>query len=371
MWLPLARPAFQRILIFRIGNIGDVLVTVPVLDAIRARFRDVHIALLTSPGRPGAPGAEEVLPRQTLFDELLIYHTPEVQEWRGRIRLLRRLRRGRFDVFIELSNQLSTTRDELRNMMFARFTGCRLAMGFDVSQVPFFLRDQALHISQAQESRRIYGSLEATLLLGPYRDVCLPVLESAREEIADLLSHHGLRKSDDYVVMHVGAKRQTNRWPAERCAYVADEITRRWGLRVVLTGNQSEVALVEDIASRMHENPILLCGQIDLRLMAALLQKARLYVGNDTGPMHLAAAVGAPVVGIFSARDFPDKWYPAGPGQIVLRQDAPCSPCFKEVCDQDLICLKSISADQVLSAVGQQLSRLDVSTVGRAARARE
>ncbi len=349
--------AIRRILVFRIGNIGDILVTLPTLDAIRARFPEAHIALLTSPGRQGAPGAGQILPEGKWFDELLVYYTPDVRSWNGRVRLLRRLRKGRFDLFIELPNQQSKPRDELRNMIVARLAGCRFAVGFEVSQHALFLREQALYIPQVQESLRIYRSVASELSLDSFRDVLLPVSDAGRNQIAELLRRLGINEDERYVVMHCGAKRQTNRWPGERYARVADEIIRRWGSRVVLTGSSSELSLVEEVAGRMHEKPIMLCDRIDLPQMAALLERASLYVGNDTGPMHIAGAVGTPTVSIFGARDFPQRWHPAGLGHTVLRRDAPCSPCFKEVCDRDLVCLEGIEADDVLLAVGRKLSR--------------
>jgi ADP-heptose:LPS heptosyltransferase len=355
--------AFRRILVFRIGNIGDILVTLPALDAIRMRFPDAHIALLTSPGQQGAPGAEHILPPRKWFDELLVYYTPDVRSWKGRLRLLRRLREGRFDLFIELPNQQSGPLDELRNLMVARMARCRYAVGFEVSQHALFLREQALHFSQERESVRIYHSVAAKLSLNSYREARLPVSESFRNEIAGLLLRHGITEKERYVVMHGGAKRQTNQWPREWYASVADEIIRRWEIRVVLTGSPSELSLVEHIISLMHESATVLCGQIDLPRMAALLERSSLYIGNDTGPMHLAAAVGTPTVSIFSARDFPERWHPAGLGHSVLRRDVPCSPCFKEFCDHDLVCLKGIQPEDVLAAVGRQFRHQDLPVV--------
>ena len=141
-----------------------------------------------------------------------------------------------------------------------------------------------------------------------------------------MLLRLGVAESEPFVVMHAGAKRQTNQWPGERYARVADEVIGRWRTRVILTGSQSELPLIEYIVERMREKPTVLCGQVDLPQMTALLKRSCLYVGNDTGPMHLAAAVGTPTVSIFSARDFEKRWYPVGLGHEVLRRDAPCSP---------------------------------------------
>jgi ADP-heptose:LPS heptosyltransferase len=354
-----SRTAIRRILVYRIGNIGDILVTLPTLSAIRTKFPDAHIALLTSPGQPGAPGAEHILPMGEWYDELLVYFTPDVRSWKGGARLLNRLREGKFDLFIELPNQQSRPHDEIRNMIVARLAGCRHAVGFAVSQHALFLREQTL-LPQVREAERIYRSVSQELSLDRYQHVPLPVADARQDEVGALFLRLGITESEPFVVMHAGAKRQTNQWPAERYARVADEIIGRWRTRIILTGSQSELPLIEYIVERMREKPTVLCGQIDLPQMTALLKRSCLYVGNDTGPMHLAAAVGTPTVSIFSARDFEQRWYPVGLSHEVLRRDAPCSPCFKEVCDQDLICLRGIEVDDVLSAVERQFTRRDL-----------
>jgi len=356
----------RRILVYRIGNIGDILVTVPTLSAIRAKFPEAHIALLTSPGKPGAPGAEHILPLGEWYDELLVYFTSDVRSWNGRAHLVRRLREGKFDLFIELPNQQSRPRDEIRNMIVARLAGCRHAVGFAVSQHGLFLRQQTL-LPQVREAERIYRAVSEELSLGPSHDVRLPVSNSRQDEVRELLLRLGVAEAEPFVVVHAGAKRQTNQWPGERYARVADEIMGRFRTRVILTGSPSELHLIEEIVDKMHEKPTVLCGELDLPQMTAMLKRACLYVGNDTGPMHIAAAVGTPIVSIFSARDFEKRWYPLGLGHEVLRCDAPCSPCFKEACDRDLICIKGIEADHVLSAVERQFARLHL-PVGVASR---
>jgi ADP-heptose:LPS heptosyltransferase len=196
-------------------------------------------------------------------------------------------------------------------MLFARLAGCRYGLGFEISQRALFLREQALYTRQMQESRRIYGSIAPELRLPPFEEVLLPIAEKRRSEIAALLLREGIAEGEQLVVVHVGAKRHTNQWPTERFARVADQIIGRWGTRVILTGSSSERPMIERVAELMHERPVLLCGLIDLQQMPALLERSSLYVGNDTGPMHIAAAVGTPTISIFSARDFPQRWHPA------------------------------------------------------------
>ena len=118
----------------------------------------------------------------------------------------------------------------------------------------------------------------------------------------------------------------------------------------------------------MRSEPIVVCGELTLVELCALLAMSCLYIGNDTGPMHIAAAVGTPTVSIFSARDFTEQWYPSGEHHVVIREDVPCSPCFKEECDIGLAFLDRVSTDRVLRAVDTQLSRLQAAPVRTAAR---
>ena len=118
--LPANDNQIERILIFRIGNVGDVAAAVPTLDAIRRRFPNAQISLLTSPGMAGAPGAKELLVPGSVVDSLIVYHNTDIATWTGRRRLIRRIREDRFDLFIELSNILAPFRQVMQSMLGRR-----------------------------------------------------------------------------------------------------------------------------------------------------------------------------------------------------------------------------------------------------------
>ena len=310
----------------------------------------------------GAPGAKDLIREGSLVDSLIVYHKEDISSWQGRKRLLERIRGERFELFIELSNIIAPFRQVMQSMMLARLAGCRYAVGFQAADLRWFPRVQSLHVPFPDESDRLWGSLGRVLDLprnGFEENDCvrLPVSEADRAVVRELLQSKGLSADDRIVVMHVGAKRPANRWFEDRYAAVADWIQTQCGIRVVLTGAPLEKELIDRVRLHMRTEPVIVCGQLDLLRTAALLERACLYVGNDTGPMHMAAAMGTPAVAIFSARDFPNQWYPHGRGHIVLRRDVPCSPCFKDVCDRGLTCLDLIQVDDVLKAVQQQLGR--------------
>jgi len=346
-----------RILVFRIGNVGDVVAATPVLSAIRLRFPKAHIALLTSPGMPGALGAQELIRPGSLVDSLIVYHNPDISTWTGRWRLIQRIRSQRFELFIELSNIVAPFRQVMQSMLLARLAGCRHAIGFQVAPSRRFPRVQALHIPFPRESERLFRDIAPSLDLPHSGSGRLAIDAGDHREVSQLLERKGVSAADRVVVVHVSAKRPANRWFADRFAAVADSIQIRHGMRVVFTGAPAEQELIQQVQGYMRTPSLSLCGELGLLQTAALLERASLYLGNDTGPMHIAAVMGTPIVAIFSARDFPLQWYPHGNGHVVLRQDVPCSPCFKNVCDVGLTCLDRIGTDEVLNAVEQQLAR--------------
>ncbi len=348
----------QQILVYRIGTIGDILVTIPTLVAIRRRFPMAHIYLLTSPTYRGAPGARDLFATNDFFDDMVVYYVDDIVTTAGKINLIRRLRAQRFDLFIELSMNLTTLRRELRYLCFAKLIGCRYAVGFKVCFQRMFKREQMLLWSRPTEQERIYRSIADPLRLGPpIASWRLPVPDTAARCANELLESKGVKAEDRIVVMHPGARRETNRWDPDRFARVGDAIQECYNIRLVLSGSVSECLLVESVKALMRIKPVVVCGEMTVLQFAALLKRATLLICNDGGPMHIAASVGTATVSIFSGRDFPESWLPYGKGHKVLRRDVPCSPCFKEICDRGLICLGQISVEDVLLTVEQILNQ--------------
>ena len=363
--LPRDESSIRRILVFRIGNVGDIVAATPTLSAIRRRFPNAYICLLTSPGVQGAPGARELIRPGDLVDSLMVYYQSEIATWTGRKRWLRTIRSERFDLFIELSNILAPFRQVIRSILLAWFAGCRYAIGLRVGACQWFARTQALHVPFAKESDRLLNTLREIPGLEQKTIERLPAAAADHAFVRELLERKGVSADEPIMVMHVGAKRSTNRWFEDRFAAVADYIQAVCGMRVVLTGAPAERERIDQVRLHMQSTPVSVCGELELLQMAALLERARLYVGNDTGPMHMAAAMGTPVVALFSARDFPRQWYPNGNEHMVLRRDVPCSPCFKDVCDRGLACLDLIQVKDVLQSVEVQLGASGSACPGR------
>jgi heptosyltransferase-2 len=139
------------------------------------------------------------------------------------------------------------------------------------------------------------------------------------------------------------------RWIPERFAAVADRLAEEFGLRVVLTGGPGEAEIGRDIAAAMKNAPLNLIGSTSVRQMMAVLSLCRLMVTNDSGPMHVAAAFGIPIVAVFGPTDHTTTSPLAGTCRIV-RREADCAPCLLRQCPTDHRCMEAVTVDDVLTA---------------------
>ena len=158
--------------------------------------------------------------------------------------------------------------------------------------------------------------------------------------------------------MHVPARGETKRLPPQHFAEAADRLADAQGLPIVFMGGPAERPETRAVMARMRTKAVDLTGQTPVGLLPSLLRRAALLLTNDSGPMHIAAAVGTPVVALFGPTD-PVKTGPYGPGHVVLSHAVECRPCFRRECSRavTLECLTGVTPEQVVRAVQQQLGR--------------
>jgi len=183
----------------------------------------------------------------------------------------------------------------------------------------------------------------------------LPIPDRAAERAQQALERAGLSRTGSLVLLAPGAAfGWTKRWPAERFGSLADRLAER-GLACALVVGPDERTLGEEVRSAARRKPPLLGADLDPVDLAALLARARLLVGNDSGPMHLAAAVGTPVVALFGPTD-PGRTGPTGAASAVLDRYVFCSPCYLKECPYGHECMREIEVEQVMSAVERTLT---------------
>ncbi|MGH7231595.1 MAG: glycosyltransferase family 9 protein [Nitrospiraceae bacterium] len=334
---------YRRILIIKPSSLGDVVHALPVLAALRASCPLAHIAWLVKREWAG------LLERAQGLDQIWKVD-PGVAGW---LALVPRLRAARFDLVVDLQGLF-------RSGAMAWMTGCPNRIGFANGREgsPFFYSSRvALPIAEMHAVDRYLLVARALGAKASAPEFRLCPSAKDREEVARLLARHGVRAGASWIAVNVSARWPTKRWPAEFFAAAGDQLQQEGVGPLVLVGGSNERRESNAVITRMSTAPIDLTGETTPGLLPALFASATVLLTNDSGPMHIAAAVGTPVVALFGPTS-PVRTGPYGAEHRVLRSDIACSPCFSRVCGNrvHLECLTTIAPGAVVDAVRQQVS---------------
>jgi lipopolysaccharide heptosyltransferase I len=326
-----------RILIVRLSSFGDVIQSVPVLNALRDHFPEAYISWVVR-GRPG-----ELLQGHQALDELIVLPPNWLRrpwEW---WRLFRRLRKLAPDVSVDLQCLAKTA-------VVSCLAGARQRIGFDGP----FGRELTRWVNNTRvlpsKTHVVDQYLELLRPLGISHPVVrfdLPDYAAETAMIATFLRQHGLEEKN-FVVLNPGASWASKRWPPERYAQVARHLQQTQGLRsLVVWAGQEEKAWAEEIVHKAASQAVL-APPTNLRELAAILRRARLFVGSDTGPLHLAAAVDTPCVGLFGPMPA-ERCGPYGVDHIALQKAPPRgSHGMRRTASNETMCV--ITVDDVTDA---------------------
>ena len=337
-------PQFEAVLVMGPNWVGDAVMSTPLLANLRRALPQARIDFLVP--RYMAPLFEE----HPAIDRVLI--RDDRLPWPGRLADLMALRRHQYNAAILLPNSF-------RAALYGWLVGSPVRVGYATDGRRWLLT----HPVQAMKGGAPPHQVEAYLqLLGA---IGLPVVEQSpmltvtakAERAADhLWTTHGLGRDDRVVGICPGAAfGPAKRWWPERFAALADRLIVEQGCRVVFFGSPPEIPLVERIRTVMVQEATSLAGRDRLDSFVALATRCTLMVTNDSGSMHLASAVGVPVVSVFGPTD-PRRTGPISRVATVVRHDLPCSPCFRTTCPfADHPCMRLIEVDEVYDAVSDTL----------------
>ena len=343
----------RRVLAVRLDNIGDLLMTTPALAAIRDSLPGVHLALLAS--RAGA----QLQPHLDMVDEVIAHEAgwvqnPQPASAADDLALAQALADGRFDAAVIFT---VCTQSPLPAAMLCRLAGIPLRAAH-CRENPYAL----LTLWQRETDQPVAGvrhevqrQLDLVGALGWHTaDARLrfAVQAADREALMGKLQAAGLAPGLRWMVLAPGATAASRRYPAERFGIAARRIADSSGLAVVFTGSDAERPLVLQAQAAMGGPSISLAGALSLGELGALIGGAALLVSNNSGPVHLAAALGTPVVDLYALTN-PQHTPWAVPAR-VLNRDVPCRYCLKSVCPQGHHqCLLGVPADEVADAALQ------------------
>ncbi len=291
----------MRILCIRPDNFGDVLMTTPAFRALKQSFPHSHLTLLTSSVGAGiAPLIPEI-------DDIISFDVPWVAQSASTpnpatvLTMAERLKQGQFDLAILFTVQ---SQNPLPAAMLCYLAGIGRVLGY-CRENPYHLisdwvPDSEVLVATRHEVRR---QLDLVAAIGAQTDdehLSLAIPPDAREQALRRLAHEGVDLCRPWLILHPGVSEEKRRYPASGFAEIGRRLVREQGFQIVLTGSQSERNYAETIRQTIGERAVNLAGYFDLGTLAGLIAEAGLLIANNTGPVHIAAAVGTPVVVLYA-----------------------------------------------------------------------
>ena len=339
----------KRILLIRLDRIGDVVLSTPVVKALRKAHPDSYIAMMVS------PYARDIVAGNPYLDEVIIYDKNGKDKGALNIfRLAVRLRKKDFDTVVVLH-------PSERSHLISFLAGIPTRVGYD-RKFSFLLTKRIPHTKQYGLKHESDYALDMVRYIGvdaSEKDLFVPVSDISEKKIADMFEAHGVTGSDKIIVFNPGASCASKRWPPERFAHVADMCVRKHGARVVVISGHSDKINASNMVSCMSEKYLNLTGYTTVSDLPSVLKRAMIFVSNDSGPVHIACAVGTPVIAIFGRNDrglSPDRWGPIGKRDVVLKKDVGCHICLAHNCRSAFKCLDAITVDDVMSSIDTMLT---------------
>ena len=343
----------MKLLIRATNWVGDAILALPALRAVRAKFPAAHIAIVAR------PYVADIYRDQSVCNELIPYDPKSTHRgWKGRELLAAELRAKKFDTALLFQNAFDAAWLAFRARIPERIGYARDARGL--------LLTKSIPVPKPGEipPHEKFYYLELLRRAGWLDQLTddtrmeLHVPNAPSQRASQILAEAGARPGVPRIAVGAGASYGSAKcWPPERFAKALNEFLQRSDADVILFGTPAESAVSAAIARDLHSPPIDLTGKTAIADLPALLSHCHLFLGNDSGAMHVAAAVGLPVVAIFGPTD-PHGTAPVTPRATIVQQQPHCSPCFLRRCPIDHRCMLAVTPAMVSAALLSRLSEV-------------
>lgn len=335
----------KNILIIRTAYIGDIIMTIPILKPIKDRFPNSRITFLASKGGveilKGNPYIDRLLP----FNPFWFYKS----SFREYIKFIKELKRKNYDIIIE-------ARGDIRDILFLVFplkSKVKLSYGFGGGA---YCLTHVVPFKNIKHRIEYHLDLISSLNCDTSRlEWGIYLTEAEENRTSEILNENGIKKP--FVSAHPGSRLPLKIWEIDRYAETFDSIISKYNMPLAILGADSEMSIVSGIKNKMKNNPVILAGKLSLRELAGVIGRSRLFISNDSAPMHIASAMKTPTVAIFG----PSKSIetsPYGNQYNVVEKSFECRyNCDENSCFNNNfhLCMRSIQVNDVTKAVDNVL----------------
>jgi heptosyltransferase-1 len=327
----------QKILIIKPSSLGDIVHSLPFLNAVRTFFTKTEIHWVI------AKGFEGLLEGHPMINRLWIINKDtweKIKNVKGTINelkwLFKDLKKEQFDLVVDLQGLL-------RSGVLTAATGAPVRVGFADAR-----EGSRLFYTHKVEGGKSIHAVDRYLKIAGFlgcdtSDVCFPF---PLYKQSSSLSPPPLK---DYAVLIPGARWKTKIWPPEKFGKLSSKLP----LSTILVGGKGDIDAANEIVALSNGKAISLAGKTDLKELIEVIRNARFVISNDSGPMHIAAALGIPVFAIFGPTD-PSRTGPYGKGHTIIKEEITCAPCFKKTCT-NVKCMNSLSVKKVYETITEKL----------------
>ncbi|MBI4689978.1 MAG: glycosyltransferase family 9 protein [Nitrospirae bacterium] len=329
----------EKILIVKPSSLGDVVHSLPFLNVIKERFHNSEIHWVI------AKGIEGLLEGHPMIDKLWVINK---DDWKkiGRVKdtlnelkeLFKSLKKEKFDIVVDLQGLF-------RSGVLTAATGASVRVGFSDAR-----EGSSIFYTHRVEGGRDIHAVDRYLKIAQFlgcdiSEVRFPFPLYFSPQPSALSP----QLYEEYAVIVPGARWQTKRWPPERFG----ELASRLRMKFLVIGGRSDMDISSKVVDNSMGNAISITGKTNIKELIEIMRRAKFVVSNDSGPMHIAAAIGVPVFAIFGPTN-PLRTGPYGKGHVIIRKTLKCSPCYRKRCS-DMKCMDAITAGEVIDNIEQRI----------------
>lgn len=336
----------RRILVVKLDHLGDVLLATPVFSNLRSAYPQAKIHALV--GSMGAlvlrnhPDVDEIIH----YDARFFCRSGRPMQLRDSSQLFCSLRLKKYDLLINL-------RGDWLTVVFALFKAVRYRL--DLASLQAKNKLGSFTFTGSHDVERNLDVLRTARIPTPLKTPSFRTTFADQRWTDEFLNNANIVKNRPLIAIHPGSPIRLKRWRLERFAAVADWLIAHKDAQILLVGAKSESSVVASVQKQMNREAISVAGKTDLSQLAEILRRCNLFIGNDSGPMHLAAAIGIPTIGLYGPGD-PARFGPVGTHTCTIRRMPNCPPCMGTSCKfGGEGCMKEIEVDEVIHTAEQHL----------------